>query len=196
MPARSLRVPIFFLQPTIFSTPPNPTGNYRYNDHAYIKLVPVDFNSGLTEIILVYKDVNSVGSIGPGNKGCMPGWATFRYTFDSNNEGSYKLVLKVQDMNDTILASYFAVDALKLCSPPLGDINRDCVVNFYDFALLANQWLNICDTSTWCNNCDIDKISKDNVYAVDFADLAILAEHWLIDCDATPDELACLPPRP
>jgi hypothetical protein len=174
--------------------PPNPTGNYKYNDKACIKLVPTDPCSGLVEITLAYKDVNSVGSYGEEGTGCMPGWATFSRTFDSNDAGNYTLTLRIWDFSDTIYPSYLAVDALKLCYPPLGDINHDCVVNFLDFTLMANQWLNDCSTPTWCNNTDINPIPQGS--KVDFEDLMIMAANWLIDCDATPGDPECLPPAP
>ncbi|MCX5635237.1 MAG: hypothetical protein NTW55_05300 [Planctomycetota bacterium] len=159
-----------------------------WNDTATIKLVP-DPCSGLTEILLAKKSVSDVNSYGS-----MLSWATFSCTFTDANAGSYTLTLRVEDVQDNAYASYLAVDALKIVPKPgcpyalMGDINRDCVVNFYDFALLANQWLNICDSSTWCNNCDINQS-----YMVDFADLATIAENWLIDCYAEPGNPACVP---
>jgi hypothetical protein len=54
---------------------------------------------------------------------------------------------------------------------PIGDLSGDCVVNFRDFAILANEWLD-----TGC--CEAD-LYKD--YKVDFEDLAILADNWLVE---------------
>ncbi|MFZ0034350.1 MAG: hypothetical protein WAK60_05120 [Sedimentisphaerales bacterium] len=57
------------------------------------------------------------------------------------------------------------------CVPegPTGDLNWDCVVNFRDFAVLANEWLD-----TGCCEADLYKDNK-----VDFKDLAIMADNWL-----------------
>ncbi len=159
-----------------------------WNDTATIKLVP-DPCSGLTEILLAHKDVNSVGSYGS-----MPGWATFSCTFTDANAGSYTLTLRVEDVQDNAYASYLAVDALKIVPKPgcpyvlEGDIDGNCKVDFFDLDLLASEWLNNCDSSTWCNNCDINQSSM-----VDFADFAIMAKNWLIDCYAEPGNPACVP---
>jgi hypothetical protein len=59
-------------------------------------------------------------------------------------------------------------------STPAGDINGDCHVDFFDFAWLAEQWLNACDSLTWCNDSDINHSGK-----VDFSDLSILTGNWL-----------------
>ncbi len=56
-----------------------------------------------------------------------------------------------------------------------GDLNRDCKVDFADFAYFAQQWLNdYCNDPDWCNGTDF---SKDGI--VDEADLAILVDNWL-----------------
>ncbi|MDD5063222.1 MAG: hypothetical protein PHQ35_00480 [Phycisphaerae bacterium] len=57
------------------------------------------------------------------------------------------------------------------CVPELfeGDLDCDCVVNFRDFAILANEWL-----ETGCCEADLYEDNK-----VDFNDLAILVDNWL-----------------
>jgi hypothetical protein len=52
---------------------------------------------------------------------------------------------------------------------PTADLNWDCVVNFRDFAVLANEWLDM-----GCCEADLYKDNK-----VDFKDFAILADGWL-----------------
>jgi len=72
-----------------------------------------------------------------------------------------------------------------------GDINYDCVVDFFDFSLVANQWLNSCNGSSpsyWCDEADMDKLGE-----VDFYDLDIMIENWLFDCLQTPDNPPCAP---
>jgi len=54
-----------------------------------------------------------------------------------------------------------------------GDLNNDCRVNFLDFAILANQWLQLPGTPS----ADIAPIVGDDI--VNFLDLALMAEHWL-----------------
>lgn len=159
-----------------------------WDDTATIKLVP-DPCSGLTEILLAKKSVSDVNSYGS-----MPGWATFNCPFTDANAGSYTLTLRVEDVQDTSYASYLAVDALRIVPKPgcpyvlEGDIDDNCKVDFFDLDLLAGEWLNVCDSSTWCNNCDINQS-----YMVDFADFATIAENWLIDCYAEPGNPACVP---
>jgi hypothetical protein len=155
------------------------TDYLTWNDRATIELEPEDACSILSRIILAYTDVRIVG-----DHSVMSNWATFKHTFDSNSAGRYKLSLKVENVNDQQLSSFFAVDVLKICPP--GDINGDCKVDFLDFTLLADQWLNDCDTQTWCNDTDTDHSHK-----VDIGDLVVLAANWLIDCNRAPDDPVC-----
>ena len=167
------------------------TGDYMpYDDTATIKLIPDPCSNsvGLTEILLAKKSVADVNSYQ-----CMSGWKPFTHDFNDANAGTYMLTVRVQDAIDNIYTSRIAVDALKIeCRYLLaGDINSDCVVNFYDFAILANQWLNTCSPQTPCS-ANINEPTPDTI--VDFADLAVLAEHWLIDCGVIdPDPAVCVP---
>ncbi|MDD5457895.1 MAG: hypothetical protein PHF37_00660 [Phycisphaerae bacterium] len=119
-----------------------------WNDFATIKLIPADPCSGLTEILLAYKDVNSVGSYNS-----MENWGRFSHAFDSNEAGTYVLTLRVEDVSDYKISSYLAVDALKIIEGPpepwctyklAGDINNDCKVDFFDFAKMQENWLIDC----------------------------------------------------
>ena len=56
----------------------------------------------------------------------------------------------------------------------IGDINNDELVNFSDFALLGNHWL-----ETGCGPCAGADLSGDN--KVTLADVAIFADNWLKD---------------
>jgi hypothetical protein len=167
------------------------TGDYiPYDDTATIKLIPDPCSNsvGLTEILLAKKSVADVNSYQ-----CMSGWETFTHDFNDANAGTYTLTLRVADAIDNIYTSRLAVDALKIeCIYVLaGDINSDCIVNFLDFALLANQWLGECTPEQPCS-ANINEPTPDNI--VDFADLAVLAEHWLIDCGVIdPDPAICEP---
>jgi len=68
-----------------------------------------------------------------------------------------------------------------------GDINYDCVVDFYDYALLADEWHNTCSAPYWCDESDIDQSTT-----VDFTDLDLLIQNWLIDCQQTPSDPQCV----
>jgi hypothetical protein len=69
-----------------------------------------------------------------------------------------------------------------------GDINGDCVVDFYDYALLANEWRNSTSAPYWGDESDIDHSTT-----VDLIDLGLLADNWLVDCLQTPGNSACVP---
>ncbi len=51
-----------------------------------------------------------------------------------------------------------------------GDLNGDCYVNFLDFAIFANRWLNEVVLSAE----NLDRTGK-----IDLNDLAIFVENWL-----------------
>ena len=68
-----------------------------------------------------------------------------------------------------------------------GDINYDCIVDFYDYALLANEWFNSCSGPYWCDEGDIDQNES-----VDLIDLGLLTQNWLIDCQQTPSDPCCV----
>ncbi|HBG27401.1 MAG: hypothetical protein A2Y10_19040 [Planctomycetes bacterium GWF2_41_51] len=55
------------------------------------------------------------------------------------------------------------------------DISCDCQINFKDIALLAERWLDQCNTQNqWCDGVDVNKSES-----VEFGDLSIIAETWL-----------------
>ncbi|MHC4748589.1 MAG: leucine-rich repeat domain-containing protein [Planctomycetota bacterium] len=60
------------------------------------------------------------------------------------------------------------------------DLNESGNVNFTDFAILAQYWLDSnCNQSEWCAGADFNKNTE-----VDFVDLTIMVEYWLkADCD-------------
>ena len=63
---------------------------------------------------------------------------------------------------------------------PVGDVSRDCRVNFLDFAVYANAWLSSEGDSNWNSACNFQP--EDNV--INILDLAIFVSHWL-DCTAS-----------
>jgi predicted outer membrane repeat protein len=57
----------------------------------------------------------------------------------------------------------------------LSDFNNDGIVNFKDFAILANYWMDyVCVEPDWCEGCDFDHSGL-----VDLNDLRKFAENWL-----------------
>jgi subtilisin family serine protease len=58
---------------------------------------------------------------------------------------------------------------------PRGDFNKDYLVNFVDFAVLVNRWLETdCDIPYWCGGADLTGDGN-----VDWDDLRELADNWL-----------------
>jgi hypothetical protein len=61
---------------------------------------------------------------------------------------------------------------------PDGDLNKDCHVDLFDFALLSDRWL---DSSCGIGNCSCNCLDLSRNGSVGLEDAAILAESWL-DC--------------
>jgi len=65
---------------------------------------------------------------------------------------------------------------------PTGDFNHDCVVDFLDYAVLAEEWLNETDPCNPNYICDLYKGDESQPYGViNFLDFAVYAEDW--DCN-------------
>jgi hypothetical protein len=157
-------------------------GTYDYvpfNDYAAIQLVLPDSNT------VVGRNIVDVNVPDVGDHSSMRGWKRFDYIFGVDQTGTYDLKIRVEDISDTRLASYFAVDGLVICpnSPIFGDINADCIVNFPDFAMLATDWMCDCNDSTTFNdpnhNC-IYGTDFDESNLVDFNDLQVIIDNWLL----------------
>jgi hypothetical protein len=163
------------------------TGDYiPYYDTGTIKLVPDSGSNSanLHEILLAEKSVSDVG-----NYQTMLNWETFVHDFNDAEAGNYTLILQITDAFDRLFTSHLAVDALKLCYMPSGDINSDCRVDVNDLQPLMTQWLNSCDANSgWCGKTDLNQSGS-----VDLVDFAIFANNWLIDCSALPLDPACAP---
>lgn len=54
------------------------------------------------------------------------------------------------------------------------DVNNDGMINFSDYAVFADNWMNTCSAPDWCRGCDLNSSG-----AVDLEDLLNLAGHWL-----------------
>ncbi len=58
---------------------------------------------------------------------------------------------------------------------PTRDFNKDTMVNFGDFAVLASYWQKTnCGAPSWCEGADLNTSSK-----VDSNDLALFVDYWL-----------------
>ena len=57
---------------------------------------------------------------------------------------------------------------------PVADLDLDRGVDFVDFNIFTNQWLDDCNSPDWCYGSDINKSGS-----VNFVDFAIFAKHWL-----------------
>ena len=112
------------------------------------------------------------------------GWQKFEYIFAADQAGTYELNISIWDVDDGVLNSYFAVDSLILCDSAIGaaDIDMDCTVNFKDFTLLANDWLQDCSDPNYLedpnNNCWYGTDIDDNG-PVDANDLYMMSQFWL-----------------
>jgi len=56
---------------------------------------------------------------------------------------------------------------------PVGDLNRDCKVNFLDISVFAGQWLEPSDTCSDANCADLDGVD-----GVNMSDFALLTKQW------------------
>ncbi len=61
---------------------------------------------------------------------------------------------------------------------PTGDFNHDCSVDFYDYAVLAGEWLNETDP---CNPNHICDLYNSDYGIINFCDFAVYAQDW--DCN-------------
>ena len=71
---------------------------------------------------------------------------------------------------DSIQAKVYYAEIEELGS----DLNGDGVVNFFDFAILAAHWLDVCSEPDWCQGSDSDYSGR-----VDFVDLLNFVDDWL-----------------
>jgi hypothetical protein len=59
-------------------------------------------------------------------------------------------------------------------APAVNDLTGDCYIDFNDFAIVANYWLQGCNSPGWCGGSDLDYSQL-----VDWFDMKVLAENWL-----------------
>jgi hypothetical protein len=150
----------------------------NYYDTAFIKMQPLGPNSNPRGITLVSTGVAVVGEAGS-----MERWKRFEHTFTSEEEGGYSIVIRVDDYEDFVYPSYLAVDGMSLCDyKPVGDLNGNCRVDFSDFSLLANDWLQDCNDPNYLadpNNCCVYGTDIDENGPVDMNDMMYISDYWL-----------------
>ena len=83
---------------------------------------------------------------------------------------------------DTILAGAYDDDnkgygsgSAYIFKEQLGDFDKDCKVDFFDFAILASSWLSDEGHSNWNRTCNL-AFSAD---AIDLSDLSLFGNNWL-----------------
>ncbi len=92
---------------------------------------------------------------------CVP----FLQSIEVNIENKYAIV----GSEWTSVAFWYQYSCLS------SDFDRDCDVDFSDFAAFASYWLRSdCEGPNWCGGADFDRSQK-----VGMEDLAVLAENWL-----------------
>ncbi len=147
-------------------------GTYDYldfNDYAQI-ILETSLDSNLPDIIVAEVSVSEVGDFNS-----TDGWQYFEHIFTQEDAGTYDLVFTVVDIGDNIYPSFLAADYLATCDiAPYGDINTDCIVDFKDFTLFAQHWLDSCTEPDWCGNTDFDQSGTTDIY-----DMALFTDYWL-----------------
>lgn len=79
---------------------------------------------------------------------------------------------------------YWGIDDVQISGlpttvePPVGDFNRDCVVDYYDLCIFASTWLKGLGEPVYNADCDL---SGDNF--VNAADFAYFAGNWLTEAE-------------
>jgi surface protein len=88
-----------------------------------------------------------------------------------SRHGSFRMAVGIF----TFLSIFVFIGSTSFAACPSADLTDDCCVNFADFAIMGEWWLQDCNSSnSFCGGADFD-LSRQ----VDANDLAILAADWL-----------------
>lgn len=147
-----------------------------YSDYASFILFKEGFLEDPIHNGMVNYDEYIIGVDDVGAYGSMAGWEKFEYTFTADDANNFdSIAFRVQDRQDKIFKSYFAIDDVKLIvEPGIADINGDYIVNFIDFEQFLQHW-NLAEPND-LGGCDFD-----NSMVVDVNDLAIFCDNWLVE---------------
>jgi hypothetical protein len=164
------------------------TSDYlTYNDCGSIYLQPDPGNDPNDPVVIIAVcDVNTVGNY-RSTLGLSPetdGWISFSYTVDSNQIGFYDLRCEVEDDDDTIYDSYFAIDGLRICrgGQPDADLDWDCDVDLVDYSILSKAWLSFCPDSSFNDPNYYDPNNFPPVADPNFVNYdADLDDDWYVD---------------
>ena len=174
----------------------NNTGELVRANHKYTVSARLGGSSGNTATVKVYATQNADGT---GNKvelvqvsrtgNSSDGYTLFMVSntgasASTTVEGYFVQVVLATDgyYDDIVIYSQPDETLMPACCGdsdhpyPIGDLNFDCYVNWYDLWKFGDQWLAACAGPNWCDGADISHDSD-----VKFNDFAIFADHWL-DC--------------
>ena len=159
-------------------------GTYDYPNYLDIGRVELTEPNNHDNILI---SIVSVGVADVLQFGSMEGWKTFEHVF--TEDGTYDLVLSVDDVGDEAYDSFFMVDGIDVCwAPEYGDVNMDCHVNLEDFGLFANDWLLYDPNYTSDPNfiAENENTDIDGSHFRDENDLFLMSEYWLHDPNEEP----------
>jgi hypothetical protein len=174
-----------------------------YTDNSVPTVLNVSYSDVKGGADNVYQDPDCILIWGPGNIDDDPYFTRLGYWDDNGTpenweddfwvEGDYHLLPislcidagdpnYVTDPNETdldgnprVINNRIDMGAYEFWGGERSDLNLDGIVNFEDFAILANYWIDhACVEPDWCEKCDYDRSG-----AVDIEDLKTFAENWL-----------------
>jgi len=125
-----------------------------------------------------------------GNLTAVANWQTVEINAENNNwgdaSGPYNSTSNPDGQGDAVSDNVDYSPWLAVCCGdplhqyPVGDLSKDCRVNFLDFAACAAAWLSSESDGNWNPACNFE--SEDAT--IDMLDLDIFASHWL-ECTAS-----------
>ena len=116
-----------------------------------------------------YNNNNFGGSFGVRD----PGNVDARYVYWGTDDIS-EIKTRIYDFFDHASKGVVFFDPYSV--PPLGDMDYDCDVDFFDFALFGLAWQSKSGETNWNPACDISDPNDD---IIDNIDLAVLVSNWL-----------------
>lgn len=160
------------------------------NSNALLDNDPIKKNLGIELFLLSVDDVESFMA--------THGWKNFKYQHQGESCQQFRLYFQVRDCIDRSYKSYLAVDNVRICkgTPVFGDLNLDCIIDMYDYNLLAKAWMADCNDPNISSDPNIpcDTLAQHGVTTVTEQELTELSECWLHDYNVAEDPN--IPPDP